>query len=104
MLAQPELRDPEKKTLLEALDEGQALRVVLSGIPWEEGVRVIIGSENREASLQHLSLVASRYGSPSRAGGTVAVLGPTRMRYAQTMAAVSYLSRILSGLVGELYA
>jgi heat-inducible transcriptional repressor len=104
MLAQPELRDPEKKTVLEALEERQVLRVVLSGIPWEEGVRVIIGSENPETSLQHLSLVASRYGSPGRVGGTVAVLGPTRMRYPQTMAAVSYLSHILSSLVGELYA
>ena len=104
MLAQPEFRDPEKKTVLEALEERQVLQVVLSGIPWEEGVRVIIGSENPETSLQHLSLVASRYGSPGRVGGTVAVLGPTRMRYPQTMAAVSYLSRILSSLVGELYA
>lgn len=104
MLAQPEFRDPEKKTVLEALEERQVLRVVLSGIPWEEGVRVIIGSENPETSLQHLSLVARRYGSPGRAGGTVAVLGPTRMRYPQTMAAVSYLSRILSSLMGELYA
>jgi heat-inducible transcriptional repressor len=104
MLAQPELRDPEKKTVLEALEESQVLQGVLSGIPWEEGVRVIIGRENPETSLQHLSLVARRYGSPGRVGGTVAVLGPTRMRYPQTMAAVSYLSRILSSLVGELYA
>ena len=104
MLAQPDFRDPEKKTVVEALEESQVLQVVLSGIPWEEGVRVIIGSENPETSLQHLSLVARRYGSPGRVGGTVAVLGPTRMRYPQTMAAVSYLSRILSGLVGELYA
>ena len=104
MLAQPEFRDTEKKTVLEALEERQVLTAVLSGIPWEEGVRVIIGRENPETSLQHLSLVASHYGSPGRVGGTVAVLGPTRMRYPQTMAAVSYLSHILSSLVGELYA
>lgn len=104
MLVQPEFRDPEKKTMLEALEEKQVLRIVLSGIPWEEGVRVIIGSENPETSLQHLSLVASRYGSASRASGTIAVVGPTRMRYPQTMAAVSYLSSILSSLMKELYA
>jgi len=104
MLSQPEFRDPEKKSMLEALEEKQVLRVALSRIPWEDGVRVIIGSENPHTGFQHLSLVASRYGSPSRGGGTVAVLGPTRMKYAQTMASVSYLSHILSSLVGELHS
>lgn len=66
-----------------------------------EGVRVSIGSENRDDALAEASVVTSAYG-PHR-GDVVAhlgVIGPTRMDYPATMAAVravaGYLSRFLS--------
>ena len=61
----------------------------------EEGVTVRIGSENRLEDLRECSVVLARYDVGEGAGGTVAVLGPTRMDYPQTMAAVAAVSRRL---------
>ncbi len=66
------------------------------------GMRVTIGSENQDDALAEASVVTSAYGPGT--GDAVAhlgVIGPTRMDYPATMAAVRavahYLSRFLSG-------
>ncbi len=86
--------------VLEALEE----QVVLLGLLTEmaaDGVAVRIGHENRLDGLAETSVVASGYGTD---GDTVAILGsvgPTRMDYPGTIAAVRavarYLSRVLPG-------
>lgn len=48
-------------------------------------------------------MVIGRYGLQDEAVGIIGVVGPTRMPYARIISAVSYLSSVLSGLVGELY-
>ena len=104
VLEQPEFsQGPGRQGVLAALEEKSLLRAVLAQLPWEEGVQVIIGKENKEDTLQDLSLVASRYGIPGKVSGAVAILGPTRMKYLQAISAVHYLSHILSRLVKELY-
>ncbi|SPT52504.1 Heat-inducible transcription repressor HrcA [Actinomyces bovis] len=67
-----------------------------------EGPRVTIGEENHEDALAEASVVTTTYGPGS--GDAVAhlgVIGPTRMDYPATIAAVNavalYLSRFLSG-------
>jgi heat-inducible transcriptional repressor len=65
--------------------------------PWGGGgVAVRIGHENRLDGLTEASVVASGYGSD---GDTVAILGsvgPTRMDYPGTIAAVRAVARYLS--------
>jgi heat-inducible transcriptional repressor len=80
--------------LLELL-EHQFLVVSLVRDLIEEGVTVRIGSENRLEDLRECSVVLARYDVGGGVGGTVAVLGPTRMDYPQTMAAVAAVSRRL---------
>ena len=81
--------------VLEALEE----QVVLLGLLTEmaaDGVAVRIGHENRLDGLTEASVVASGYGSD---GDTVAILGsvgPTRMDYPGTIAAVRAVARYLS--------
>ena len=67
------------------------------------GVQVIIGKENDAEAVQDYSIVISQYGLPEEAMGTIGVVGPTRIPYARTISAVSYLSMVLSQLVAELY-
>jgi heat-inducible transcriptional repressor len=83
------------RPVLEALEE----QVVLLGLLTEmaaDGVAVRIGHENRLDGLAETSVVASGYGID---GGTVAILGsvgPTRMDYPGTIAAVRAVARYLS--------
>lgn len=87
--------------VLDALEEQVILLRLLQEMAQDEAVTVRIGHENPYSALAEASVVTAGYGTAS--AGTVArlgVLGPTRMDYAGTMAAVRavarYLSRFLS--------
>lgn len=59
-------------------------------------VKVIIGSENSDESLQNCTLITApyRYGEKETLG-TLSVLGPTRIEYARMISIVSYVAKIL---------
>jgi heat-inducible transcriptional repressor len=80
--------------LLEVL-EHQYLVVSLVRDLIDQGVTVRIGSENRLEDLRECSVVLARFDVEGRPGGSVGVLGPTRMNYPQAMAAVAAVSRRL---------
>ncbi|GAA4432608.1 heat-inducible transcriptional repressor HrcA [Georgenia halophila] len=87
--------------VLEALEEQVVLLKLFSEMA-QDSIAVRIGSENKDEALSEASIVTSLYGSeePSEGVGRLGVLGPTRMDYPGTMAAVRavarYLSRILA--------
>lgn len=104
MLAQPEFAGQERwRGLLEILEERSLLKALLPVLAEGEGVKVLIGDENREEGIRDCSLVVSRYGIPGEVSGVLAVLGPMRMRYDYTIATVRYMASLMSDLVGELY-
>jgi heat-inducible transcriptional repressor len=80
--------------LLEVL-EHQYVVVSLVRDLIDQGVTVRIGAENQLEDLRDCSVVLARYNIEGQAMGTVGVLGPTRMNYPQTMAAVAAVSRRL---------
>jgi heat-inducible transcriptional repressor len=80
--------------LLEVL-EHQYLVVSLVRDLIDQGVTVRIGAENRLEDLRECSIVLARFDVEGRPGGSVGVLGPTRMNYPQAMAAVAAVSRRL---------
>jgi len=89
--------------LLQALDEKQKL-VELRGAyldAKQEAVRVVIGLDEATPSMRNLVLI----GTPARVGGEVmgslAVLGPTRMDYQNTITAVSYIARLFDKILYE---
>lgn len=67
----------------------------------DAGVAVSIGSESGVAPLSECSLVVAPYQLGEESAGAIAVLGPTRMNYPETLSAVAIVSRRLSGLLGE---
>jgi heat-inducible transcriptional repressor len=102
MLGQPEFLQRERMLgVLELLEAKAWLKQVIDWQVTEEGVRVIIGGENRESSLHDLSLVLSNYGVPEYARGTVGIIGPKRMDYSKAISAVNYISGLLSELVAR---
>ncbi|MHA7295411.1 heat-inducible transcriptional repressor HrcA [Arthrobacter sp. HLT1-21] len=85
--------------VLEALEEQVVMLRLLSEMKHDAfGVSVRIGRENPHGGLAEASVIATGYGRDSLA--KVGVLGPTRMDYPTSMAAVRavarYLSRILT--------
>lgn len=82
--------------VLEALEEQVVLLGLLTEMVAEQGVAVRIGHENRLEGLTEASVVTTGYGTD---GDTVALLGsigPTRMDYPGTIAAVRAVARYLS--------
>jgi heat-inducible transcriptional repressor len=87
--------------VLEALEEHVVLLKLLGTVAEEDGnVAVRIGHENPYVGLHSTSTVASGYGAGDDLVAGLGVVGPTRMDYPTTMAAVravaTYVSRILA--------
>lgn len=84
--------------VLEALEEQVVLLRLLSEMASDpRGVAVTIGRENAYVGLTETSVVATGYGQDD--GAKVGVLGPTRMDYPATMAAVRAVARYLSKII-----
>jgi heat-inducible transcriptional repressor len=88
--------------VLEALEEHMVLlRLLTDMAEGAEGVGVLIGSETAHAGLQEASVIASGYGSQGEVVARLGVLGPTRMDYPTTMAAVRAVARYVSRFLNQ---
>jgi len=90
------------RPVLEALEEQVVLLSLLTEMAEDSGaVAVRIGHENIHEGLAETSIVATGYGSDGDTVARIGALGPTRMDYPGTIAAVRavarYLSRTLAG-------
>ncbi len=65
------------------------------------GMAVSIGSESGVERLADCSLVVAPYQAGGEPAGAIAVLGPTRMNYPETLSAVAVVSQRLSRLLSE---
>lgn len=85
--------------VLEALDEQVTLLKLLAVLQSPDAVMVSIGRENDDANLSTSALVSAGYGSGDMLMGGLAVVGPTRMDYPGTMAAVRAVARYVGEIV-----
>jgi heat-inducible transcriptional repressor len=87
--------------VIEALEHRRLLLEVLADALSVERVSVLIGSENGLDAMQACSVIAAPYGAEGTALGSLGVVGPTRMDYRRSIAAVhavaANLGRMLSG-------
>lgn len=84
--------------LLELL-EHQVVVVSLVRDLLDQGITVRIGAENEIDELRDCAIVLAPYRIEGELSGTVGVLGPTRMDYQQTLAAVAAVSQQLGRLL-----
>ena len=97
LLAQPEFAENRKvRELVEGFEDGTLAQAVLEEMPDGATLRVIIGAENRGDVLRPLSVVIARYRGPGGAVGAIAAVGPTRMRYAHTIARVRLMTSVMT--------
>ena len=84
------------RTMLKALEAKQRLIELLNAYvdAHQQTVRVVVGLEDAIPEMHNLVLI----GTSTRMGGanlgTVAVIGPTRIQYEETMNAVAYIAQL----------
>jgi heat-inducible transcriptional repressor len=101
-LEQPEFADPSKmRELLRAFDDKTALLDLLERTLSKGELTVSIGSENIDARLAGLTVIATSYISGTHPLGSLAVVGPVRMDYERVIPLVTYTARALSRALGH---
>ncbi|GAB3764098.1 heat-inducible transcriptional repressor [Nocardioides ginsengisegetis] len=93
--------DSAVRPLLEALEEHVVLLKLLGEASTGGAVTVRIGHEGPYQELSATSVVATGYGPRDEAVATLGIVGPTRMDYPGTMAAVRAVARYVSRLLDE---
>ena len=92
--------DSAVRPLLEALEEHVVLLKLL-GEAHSGSVTVTIGAEGPYEQLAATSVVTTGYGPRDEAVATLGIVGPTRMDYPGTMAAVRAVARYVSRILDE---
>jgi heat-inducible transcriptional repressor len=93
--------DQTVKPILEALEEHVVLLKLLGEATSSDLVTVRIGSEGPIEGLSSTSVVATGYGASDDALSALGVVGPTRMDYPGSMAAVRAVARYVSTILDE---
>lgn len=93
--------DSAVRPLLEALEEHVVLLKLLGEASTGGMVTVRIGAEGPYEQLASTSVVATGYGPRDEALATLGIVGPTRMDYPGTMAAVRAVARYVSRILDE---
>ncbi len=93
--------DRSIKPLLEALEEHVVLLKLLGEATSASLVTVRIGHEVPLETLARTSVVATGYGPGQEPLATLGVVGPTRMDYPGSMAAVTAVARYVSQLLSD---
>jgi heat-inducible transcriptional repressor len=89
------------RPMLEALEEQVVLLKLLGEASSPATVTVRIGHEGPYQELASTSVVATGYGPGDEALATLGIVGPTRMDYPGTMAAVRAVARYVSRILDE---
>jgi heat-inducible transcriptional repressor len=93
--------DASIRPMLEALEEHVVLLKLLGEATTGGAVTVRIGHEGPYQELSSTSVVATGYGPSEQALATLGIVGPTRMDYPGTMAAVRAVARYVSRILDE---
>jgi len=89
------------RPLLEALEEHVVLLKLLGEATQGGALTVRIGAEGPIEELSSTSVVSSGYGPHDQAIASLGIVGPTRMDYPGTMAAVRAVARYVSRILDE---
>ena len=89
------------RPMLEALEEHVVLLKLLGEASSSSTVTVRIGHEGPYQELASTSVVATGYGPGDEAVGSLGIVGPTRMDYPGSMAAVRAVARYVSTILDQ---
>jgi heat-inducible transcriptional repressor len=90
------------RQVIGALENRRLLLEVMADALSVQNVSVRIGSENQAEGMQSSSVISASYGVGGHILGSLGVVGPTRMDYRKTIAAVYEVSANLGRMLTEL--
>jgi heat-inducible transcriptional repressor len=93
--------DQSIKPMLEALEEHVVLLKLLGEATSPDSLTVRIGAEGPYQELATTSVIATGYGPGEEAVGSLGIVGPTRMDYPGSMAAVRAVARYVSTILDQ---
>ena len=103
LLRHPEFVEVSRlEELMELLEQGAQLASILHQVAFDKDVEIVIGRENTSSGLRECSLVLTTYKMADQIGGTIGVIGPTRMQYGQVVARVRLVSHATSEVLSHL--
>ena len=103
LLRHPEFVEVSRlEELMELLEQGAQLASILQQVAFDKDVEIVIGRENTSSGLRECSLVLTTYKMADQIGGTIGVIGPTRMQYGQVVARVRLVSHATSEVLSHL--
>lgn len=79
-------------------DDDKLERVMSSG---DESLRVVIGRENMFRQLENSSIIISRYSIQGHSGGSIGIIGPTRIDYKHLIPRLKYISKLVGDLLTD---
>lgn len=85
--------------ILDFLRRGEPISRLLAQT--KEGVGVTIGDENKFKQLENTSVITAHYTIDGEKGGTIGIIGPTRIDYASLIPSVRYLTDLVGGLLTQ---
>ncbi|MCR5484222.1 MAG: heat-inducible transcriptional repressor HrcA [Clostridiales bacterium] len=83
--------------LIDFLRRGEPLgHLITNG---KSGVNITIGKENKFPQLENSSVILSRYSVNNQDGGSLGLIGPTRLDYAKLIPSVKYLTDLVGHIL-----
>ena len=94
LLDQPEFANDTKKLkrILEALDDPQVLRRLMSGDPSSSNNGIEIHLGTKKDGMEDIAIVSAGLKVPGSQDTSISVLGPTRMDYEKVMSMLEYVT------------
>lgn len=100
MLDQPDFTDiASMKRLFKAFEQKRHLIELLDRTQQAQGVQIYIGSQSPYQDFEGCSLITTTYTNGKQTLGSLGVIGPSRMAYAQVVPVVDYTARLVSRML-----
>lgn len=96
LLQHPDIPMDRARSLLTFLSQSELLAGMLAS--HAGGLRVVLGSESARRELEGSSLIVTRYGNAG-SEGSLCLIGPMRMDYAQAISRLQHVARTVSALL-----
>lgn len=100
LLRHPDYELERARSIMNFLNERQQLSRLLEETP-ENGVHILCGDDT--PLLEGSSMIVTRYSLGESGHGTIGIVGPMRMDYADIIPRVEYFAQSIGRLLGELF-